>query len=299
LKCYNDVEKRLAIGGIKIYLLLNTNRKVKPILKWAGGKRKLLPELMQRVPEEYNCYYEPFVGGGSLLFQLLPEKAVINDANTELVNLYQVIKNNPHALIEDMKKHKNNEEYFYTIRKMDRDDETFSKLSDVEKASRILYLNKTCYNGLFRMNRSHHFNSPFGRYKNPKILDEETILGISDYFNKSSIEIMTADFEVSLKKATKTDFVYLDPPYDPVSETANFTTYDGNEFGKSEQIRLKKCCDALDKRGVKFLESNSATDFILEQYQGYHIDHVLMPRMINSNAKKRGKVEEVLIRNYE
>ncbi|MDU5740139.1 MAG: DNA adenine methylase [Clostridium sp.] len=270
-----------------------------PVLKWVGGKRQLMGEIEKVLPKTYTKYYEPFIGGGAVLFELQPNKAVINDVNSELINLYNVIKDDVESLIEDLRKHENTAEYFYKIREIDRDRELYEKLSKVEKASRIVYLNKTCFNGLFRVNKAGEFNSPFGKYKNPNIVDEITLRAVSKYFNKADIKILNGDFEQSLKGIRKGSFVYFDPPYDPVSSSANFTGYDKGGFGRDEQIRLKKLCDKLDKKGVKFLLSNSATDFIKDLYKDYNIEVVKAKRAINSNGNARGEVDEVLVRNYE
>lgn len=270
-----------------------------PVLKWVGGKRQLMSEIEKVLPKTYTTYYEPFIGGGAVLFELQPKKAVINDVNGELINLYNVIKDDVELLIEDLKKHENTPEYFYSIRELDRKKDKYENLSDVEKASRIVYLNKTCFNGLFRVNKAGEFNSPFGKYKNPNIVDEVTLRHVSKYFNKADIKILNGDFEESLKGIRKGAFVYLDPPYDPVSNSANFTGYDKGGFNRDEQIRLKKLCDKLDKKGIKFLLSNSATDFIKELYKDYNIKIVKAKRAINSNGNARGEVDEVLVRNYE
>lgn len=270
-----------------------------PVLKWLGGKRQLMNDIVKLLPKTYTTYYEPFIGGGAVLFELQPNKAVINDVNGELINLYNVIKYNVELLIEDLRKHENTPEYFYGIRERDRNRNEYEKLSEVEKASRIVYLNKTCFNGLFRVNKAGEFNSPFGKYKNPNIVDEVTLRAVSKYFNKADIKILNGDFESSLKGIRKGSFVYLDPPYDPVSNSANFTGYDKGGFNRDEQIRLKKLCDKLDKRGVKFLLSNSSTEFIKDLYKDYDITVVKAKRAINSNGNARGEVDEVLVRNYE
>ncbi|EGT0000576.1 DNA adenine methylase [Clostridium perfringens] len=270
-----------------------------PVLKWVGGKRQLMSEIEKVLPKTYTTYYEPFIGGGAVLFELQPNKAVINDVNGELINLYNVIKDDVELLIEDLKKHENTPEYFYSIRELDRKKDKYENLSNIEKASRIVYLNKTCFNGLFRVNKAGEFNSPFGKYKNPNIVDEVTLKAVSKYFNKADIKILNGDFEASLKGIRKGAFVYLDPPYDPVSNSANFTGYDKGGFNRDEQIRLKKLCDKLDKKGVKFLLSNSATEFIKDLYKDYNIKIVKAKRAINSNGNARGEVDEVLVRNYE
>lgn len=269
-----------------------------PVLKWVGGKRQLMAEIEKHFPESYSTFYEPFVGGGAVLFHLLPNKAVVNDINSELINLYTVIKNDVHDLIEDLKKHKNESKYFYDVRFWDRDISFYDNLTDVQRASRILYLNKTCYNGLFRVNQSGQFNTPFGRYKNPNIVNESTLLSVSNYFNSAQIEFKNTDFADSLKGIRRGSFVYFDPPYDPVSESSNFTGYAKGGFDKSEQIRLKELCDTLDSKKIKFLLSNSKTKFIEDLYKEYTIIPIKANRTINSNADGRGEVNEVLIKNY-
>ena len=210
---------------------------------------------------------EPFIGGGALLFHIKPKKAVINDINEELMNVYEVIKNSLDELLEDLKNHKNESEYFYKIRAADRDKKEYAKLSNVEKASRILYLNKTCFNGLFRVNRSGEFNTPFGKYKKPNIVNETILTNVSKFFNDNDIIFHNEDFKTILKKLESDTFVYLDPPYDPISDTSSFTGYDKGGFDQKEQTRLKRACDKLDKNGIKFLLSNSNTDFINDLYK--------------------------------
>jgi DNA adenine methylase len=270
----------------------------KPFLKWAGGKRQLLPEITKHIPK-FNTYYEPFVGAGAVLFELQPQKAVINDSNSELMNCYQVIKDNLDDLLADLQKHKNNENYYYRIRKLDRNVKEYNKLTPVEKASRIIFLNKTCYNGLFRVNSQGQFNVPFGRYKNPNILNKAVLKAVHRYLNKNDVKILNEDFETAVQDGKKGDFVYFDPPYDPVSDTASFTGYDINGFDRNEQKRLKKVYDRLTEKGVKCLLSNSATDFILDLYSKYKpILIVSASRNINSVAEKRGKISEVLVKNW-
>jgi len=275
------------------------NKDVSPVVKWVGGKRQLLPEIRKYIPEKFTIYYEPFVGGGAVLFDIQPKRAVINDVNFELMNLYEVIRDNVDLLIEDLKKHKNEKEYFYEIRELDRDKEKYSQLTKVERASRLLYLNKTCYNGLYRVNQAGQFNTPFGNYKNPNIINEKVIRAVSDYFNWADITFKCCDFEESVKGIGKGAFVYFDPPYDPVSESANFTEYSKDGFTKEDQIRLKKLCDRLNDKGIKFLLSNSATEFIIDLYKDYKIEIIQARRSINSDGRKRGEVDEVLVRNYE
>jgi DNA adenine methylase len=274
------------------------NKLIAPFLKWVGGKRQLIPAISKVIPEKFTNYYEPFVGGGAMLFHIQLPKAVINDFNEELINVYNVIKASAEELIEDLKYHKNEEEYFYELRALDRDDD-YNNLSGVKRASRVIYLNKTCYNGLYRVNNSGEFNSPFGRYKNPNIVNETTLRAVSKYLNSNNIKILNGDFERTVDGIRKGAFVYFDPPYDPVSKSSNFTGYVQGGFDSNEQIRLRDLCNKLNDKGVKFLLSNSATPFVKDLYKDYNISFVKANRYINSNAKKRGEVDEVLVRNYE
>jgi DNA adenine methylase len=279
---------------------VTTNKLVRPFLKWAGGKRQLLPEIKNYVPKKYNTYYEPFLGGGAILFNLQPKNATINDSNTELINCYEVIRDSLEELIEDLKKHENNESYYYEMRELDRTTTYKDNYDKIKRASRILYLNKTCYNGLFRVNSQGQFNVPFGRYKNPNILDEAVLRAVNKYLNNNKVKIFNTDFEKAVLDAKKGDFVYFDPPYDPVSNTASFTGYDVNGFDKEEQKRLKSVFDDLTSRGCQALLSNADTDFIIKLYGSrYKIEKISATRAINSNALKRGKITEVLVRNYE
>lgn len=272
---------------------------VLPVVKWVGGKRQLLSEIKKYVPLKYSTYYEPFIGGGALLFDLQPQKAVVNDVNNELINLYTVIRDNVDKLIEDLSNHKNESAYYYQIRSLDRDNAFYKTLSDVQRASRVHYLNKTCYNGLFRVNQAGQFNTPFGSYKKPNIVNEITIRAVSRYLNEAKITLMNTDYADSLKGIRKGSFVYFDPPYDPISSSSNFTGYASGGFDKEEQFRLKTVCDMLNKRGIKFLLSNSATPFIMDIYKDYNIEIIKAKRTINSQADKRGEINEVLVKNYE
>ena len=274
------------------------NKLVAPVVKWVGGKRQLLDEITPLLPKRIPSYCEPFLGGGAVLFWIQPAKAVVNDLNQDLMTVYRVIKEDVDALVQSLKKHENTPEYFYAVRDRDRNREAYRAMPDVEKASRLLYLNKTCFNGLFRVNSAGEFNSPFGNYKNPNIVNEPVLRAVSQYFNANSVALYSEDFADTLDRVEKGGFVYLDPPYDPVSDTANFTGYNKDGFGRSEQMRLRQCCDELNRRGVRFLLSNSATDFIKDLYRDYDIRIVKAKRAINADASKRGAIEEVLIRNY-
>lgn len=274
------------------------NKLVAPVVKWVGGKRQLLDVITPLLPKRISSYCEPFLGGGAVLFAIQPSKAILNDLNEDLITVYEIIRDDVEALITDLRKHENTPEYFYAIRDLDRDKEAYQAMSKVERASRLVYLNKTCFNGLFRVNSSGEFNSPFGHYKNPNIVNEPVLRAVSSYFSRYNITFYNEDFSQTLRRIGKGGFVYLDPPYDPVSDTASFTGYNKGGFDRNEQIRLKKCCDELTQRGIKFLLSNSATEFIKEQYKDYNISIVQAKRAINSDARKRGAIEEVLIRNY-
>jgi len=278
---------------------MKKNILVAPVLKWVGGKRQLLDALIPLIPKKFTSYCEPFVGGGALLFALQPNIAYINDINDELIRVYTVIKNDVESLIFSLQKFKNDENYFYEVRDWDRNKETYSAISDVDKAARILYLNKTCYNGLFRVNNAGEFNSPFGNYRNPNMINAPTLRAVSLYFNAATIHLTSIDYVEVLNKLPKGTFVYMDPPYDPISETSKFTGYSKGGFTRDAQIKLRECCDELNARGLKFMLSNSATDFIKNQYSAYNITTVQAKRAINSDSTKRGDVDEVVVRNYE
>lgn len=286
------------------------NKLVQPFLKWAGGKRQLLSEIRKYIPKDINTYYEPFIGAGAVLFDLQPDRAVINDINKELVNVYQAVKNDFDELVVYLKEHesKHDEKYFYEMRRLDRDPEEYARLSPVQKAARIIYLNKTCFNGLFRVNSRGQFNVPFGRYRNPNIVNEEVLKAVNDYLSfDDRVIILNEDFEKVVADAQKGDFVYFDPPYDPVSDTSSFTSYSLDGFKRDDQERLRDLCLDLHKRGCRFLLSNSATNFIKEIYEEvnteeetiFHMKIVSATRSINSVASKRGKIDEVLVMNYE
>ncbi|MDL2267747.1 DNA adenine methylase [Desulfovibrio sp. OttesenSCG-928-G15] len=276
---------------------------VKPYLKWAGGKRQLLQIIKTFLPsriEEY-VYYEPFVGAGAVLFELQPKKAVINDFNSQLILTYNVIKNNIDALVTKLYTHQrnNSREYYYDIRSQDRDIKYFTELSDVEKAARLIFMNKTCFNGLYRVNSQGLFNVPYGTYKNPRICEEDVLRAISAYLNNKDIYILNGDFSMATKNANNSSFIYFDPPYHS-ADNSNFTGYQAGGFGESEQIRLRDNILELTENGAKCLLSNSDTDFIREIYadKRFHIFTIQAKRLINSNSSKRGEVNEVLIKNW-
>lgn len=277
--------------------------KLQPFLKWAGGKRQLLPQLREYYPKDFdqekNTYFEPFLGAGAVLFDFAPKNAVINDINKELINLYKVIKdkNKIQKLINHLETHKNTEDYFYDIREWDRL-EGYEEREDWEKASRFIYLNKTCYNGLYRVNSKGYFNVPFGKYKNPDYVNESTLKAVHNYLIKNNIQIKNDDFEKIVDSAKPGDFIYFDPPYDPLSKTSSFNSYQKESFGDKEQIRLRDTFVKLYNRGCYVLLSNSNTQFINDLYSGIpgvEIKEVYASRSINSKADKRGKIKEVLV----
>jgi len=270
---------------------------LQPVVKWVGGKRQLLSEIKPLIPEEYGKYCEPFIGGGAVLFSEKPNSAIVNDSNSELINLYKTIRDNVEELIVELGTHENKAEHFYSVREWDRAEE-YGERTAIEKAARLLFLNKTCYNGLYRVNNAGEFNSPFGRYKNPNIVNDIALRAMSKYFNKSDIAILNGDFEDVLSKLEKNDFVYIDPPYDAVSSTSSFTGYTENGFGKESQRRLRAFCSVLNDKEIKFMLSNSDTEFINGLYEGFTIRTIQAKRSINSRANGRGNVNEVLVTNY-
>lgn len=281
--------------------MLTTAIKLKPFTKWTGGKRQLLPELIELMPNKFNGYYEPFVGGGALLFELAPEKATINDFNTDLILAYREIRDNVEELIRLLEIHRENntKDYYLDLRATDRDGR-IEEMTRTEKAARLLYMLRVNFNGLYRVNSKNQFNVPYGRYKNPKIVDKDLLYSISEYLNKNDIEILDGDFENAVLTAKAGDFVYFDPPYAPVSSTSSFTSYTNEGFGQSDQIRLRDTFVKLSNQGVKVMLSNSDVELIHDLYSdipGIDIRVVRANRMINSNASKRGKINELIIRS--
>lgn len=203
-------------------VLEKENTQTYPLVKWVGGKRQLMFELLKNMPESYNRYFEPFIGGGALFFELQPENGYISDMNAELINLYSVVRDNVYELIQDLNKHEITKDYFLKIRNLDRT-KKYNTLSNVEKAGRFIYLNRTCFNGMYRVNAQGQFNVPFGNYKNPRIVDADNLINCSKLLKNT--EIKCADFSEVLNKVKKGDFVYFDPPYVPLSETSSFTSY--------------------------------------------------------------------------
>lgn len=274
--------------------------KGKPFVKWAGGKRSIINKLLELAPCKFNTYYEPFVGGGAMLLELAPKKAVINDYNTELINVYNCIKDDTKLtnMLSELGKHETNhsEEYYYKIRDLDRNKSKFNRLVDYKRAARTIYLNKACFNGLYRVNSKNEFNVPSGKKTKVNTCDRFNIGLIYCYLNSNDVQILSIDFEEAVKKAKKGDFIYFDPPYD--SDTTTFNSYTENGFGKEEQKRLADVFKDLDKRGCYVMLSNYNTSLIKELYKDYNFNYVTAQRNIGASAKNRGIVEEVIITNY-
>ncbi len=275
--------------------------KGKPFVKWAGGKRQIINKLKEHIPEEFNTYYEPFVGGGALLFEISPKNAVINDSNKELINVYNCIKDeNKFMKMCNELNHceaNHSEEFYLKIRSKDRDKSKFNKIADYKRAARTIYLNKACFNGLYRVNSKNEFNVPFNKKTKVNTYDGQNLGIIHSYLNFNNVKILSEDFEEAVKDAKKGDFIYFDPPYD--SDTVIFNSYTKDGFGKEEQKRLARVFKELSARGCYVMLSNHNTALINELYKDYHIHIIEAKRNINANGKKRGKVEEVIVTNFE
>jgi len=270
---------------------------VSPFVKWAGGKRQLIEQLTPLFPKKFNRYFEPFVGGGAVAFHIIqnysPEEVFLSDINSELINAYNTIKKNTNELIELLKIHQSNhnKKYYYNFRDSDT-----SELSNIELTARFIYLNRTCFNGLYRVNSKGQFNVPMGKYANPEIVQEEKLLAMSKLLK--SVQIKQMSFEKITKLAKAKDFVYFDPPYYPLENKTSFTTYTKDNFSEEDQIKLANVFQELSKKDTLCVESNSDTKFIKSLYSKFNIDIVKASRRINSIAKERGEINEVVIRNY-
>lgn len=282
------------------FLMENFEQKLFPVFKWGGGKRQLLNIILSKIPP-HKRYYEPFIGGAAVLLGLKPENAVINDFNEELINTYKVIRDHPEDLIRLLELHRDNNsiDYFYEVRSWDRDVDSYSELSNIEKAARTLYLNRTCFNGLYRVNRQGFFNTPCGKYKNPEIVNAERIRTIHEYLSANRIDIRCGDYKDALKYIRAGAFVYFDPPYMPPENGEDtFTQYTVDGFGEDKQKELKGVCDMLTEKGVKFMLSNSCCSFIKDLYRDYHIEIVQARRNVCAASDKRILIDEVLVTNY-
>jgi len=286
------------LSTISVSLSTQFPTKTEPFLKWAGGKGQLLRQYEAFFPDKFNNYLEPFVGGGAVFFHLYStgrlnngKRIILIDSNDELVNCYRVIKENVERLIGFLNnsKFKNIEKIYYKIRKQEPADK-------VERAARTIYLNKTCFNGLYRVNSRGKFNVPFGKYKNPMICNADNLRAVS--IALKNVEILCDDFTACLEFAKRGDFVYFDPPYQPLNKTSSFTSYTKEPFNGDNQKRLAELYYKLDKRGCKIMLSNSDTRFIAKLYSGFKIKKVLAKRAINCKASGRGEINELVILNY-
>ena len=262
----------------------------RPFIKWVGGKRQLLPELMRYVPGQFNNYFEPFVGGGALFFELRPKTAVLADANKRLIRTYIGVRDSVEEVISMLREYPHDERFFYDLREKNVDSGT-----DAEMAAWFIYLNKIGFNGLYRVNRQNRFNVPFGRHRNPNICDAPTLRACSAAL--AGTELRVSDFEAVVEKAEAGDLVYFDPPYVPLSVTSSFTLYTSDGFGAEAQIRLRDVALRLKQRGVHVLLSNSSAGFVRDLYQAdFQATEVSATRLVNSNGARRGAITELVIR---
>lgn len=262
-----------------------------PFLKWAGGKRQLLPQLLSRVPDKFDRYFEPFLGGGALLLAVGPSRAVANDANTELVRCFTAVRDHPEAVIDELRSYENTEDCFYAARAVDP-----STLNDVGVAARMVFLNRTCFNGLYRVNRQGRFNTPYGRYKSPNLLPEELLRAAS--LTLQGVELRCGDYREGTAGAREGDFIYLDPPYVPVSEYSDFRRYSAVQFRDQHHEELALHFKELDTRGCRVMLSNSSAPRVFELYSDWNISEVSARRNINSKGSRRGAVTELVITNF-
>jgi len=271
----------------------------KPVLRWVGGKRGIINEIVKYVPKTYNTYYEPFLGGGAVLFHLQPKIAIVNDINYELINLYSIIRDDVDGLILDLKEHVIDINYYKSIRSLDRLPNYHMEVGRLKKASRMIYLNKTCFNGLYRVNSRGEFNVPFSVARTGKIIDEDRLRAVSRYLNNNDVLFQNQDFYESMRSACNNDFIYIDPPYDVDSrcDNPNFTSYTTRGWCSTDLTILRELCDKLSARGVKFLISNSATDRVISEFKDYNIVHIKAGRSVNPKANR--SCDEVLIMNYQ
>jgi len=265
-----------------------------PIVKWVGGKTRLLGELIARLPARYNRYFEPFAGGAALFFRTAPAAAVLNDRNADLIATYRAVATDVDAVIRRLEVHRRHhgEDHYYDLRA--RWNDRSVSWAQVDRAAAFIYLNKTCYNGLWRVNRSGAFNVPMGRYVAPPICTPDALRAAAKVLARA--ELRNGDYRDAVADAKKGDLVYFDPPYDPVTPTANFTSYTGDGFGPDDQRALADLAKSLVARGVHVMLSNSDTPRIRALYAGLDIDRVWCARAINSNAARRGDVAEVVAR---
>jgi DNA adenine methylase len=279
----------------------------KPFVKWFGGKRQLLPEIDVRLPEQLDVYFEPFLGGGALFFHLSHriQQAYLSDINQELMNTYGAIKNNVSGLIDELSKHKNTSEHYFEIRDVDRDADYTWNWTPLQKAARFIYLNKTCFNGLYRVNSQGHFNASYGNYSNPKIVDAENLYACNAVLSHPCITLKSQSYLETLEPIKnfvslgRQVFVYLDPPYVPLSITSSFTQYSKDGFSMKDQHELRNYCDELSSLGVKWMQSNSSAPIVFDMYKQYKIDVVSVKRNASALPSSRKTVNETIITNYD
>ncbi len=276
----------------------NNIEDLKPFTKWVGGKSTSVKHLLELVPSHIDTYVEPFVGSGAMFFSLNFDKAIINDTNQELICTYETIKDNVYELEMFLSTLVYDKGLYEKIRAWDREPK-FLQRPKIERASRLIYLMKTCFNGLYRVSSKNFFNTPFGNIKNPNICDSKTLRACSKYLNNKQVSIFNKDYKELLDIIPDNSFVYLDPPYFPLSKTSNFTSYQSGKFKDTEQYRLYEFCMALHERGIKFMQSNSSAPDVYELYKNFNIGEVNVSRRINSNKDKRNAVIELAITNYD
>jgi DNA adenine methylase len=271
---------------------------LRPILKWPGGKRQVLPAIRPFVPSTYRRYIEPFLGGGAVLFDLSPPRAIVNDVNAELISLYQTIRDFPDELIATLTSFPVTSDFYYELRAWDRDPDVFLRHSDTERAARTVYLNRTVFNGLYRVNRRGQFNGSWGKYVDPRVCDEGLIRRMSDYLSTNQIEFRNGDFSETVAEAGEGDFLYADPPYSPPDNaTSAFTRYTPDGFDHQSLVTLKDSLDCATERGAFWLLSNVRSELTLRMFpeSRYVIKEIRVSRRINTNASGRGAIPEILV----
>jgi len=279
----------------------DTNKEIinaKPFVKWVWWKRQLIKQFDSLFPLEFNNYFEPFLGWWAVFFNLQKKKSFLSDVNEELINVYKVIQKKPLELISFLEKQIVSKERFEEIRAWDRAENWQKNHSDIERAGRFIYLNRTCFNWLHRVNSRWEFNVPFGKYDNPNIVQRENIINTSKLLNKTKAEIKLQSFEKVVEKAKTWDFVYFDPPYDVLTTSANFTSYNQTGFWRDIQIKLRDVFVKLDGKWCKIMLSNHNTEFIREIYDWFRFEIVKAKRNVNSKGSGRGEVEEIVVMNY-
>lgn len=276
---------------------MRKNHLAAPVIKWFG-KGPVFDELSSLFPKRITSYCEPFLGSGAALFHLQPDVAYLNDSNPELIQMYETIRDHVEELITVLEGHPNQENHYHLVRNWDRNKRQYGKLSKVQRAARIIYLSRTCYNGLYRVNSAGEFDTPFGHYQNVKVADIPVLRAVSAYFKQARITFSSMDYTGVLSRLTKETFVYFDPPYHMALNVSGNACGGKSGFERSEQIRLRRCCDELDRRGIKFMLSNCGTDFVKEQYAGYNIIKLKARRQDGFRASNSNAAEEIIIKNY-